>query len=290
MISAVITNLNGYHELWFTLQSVITELDSSGYDFEIIVADNGSEESELNLVRTLINNLKKKYEVRLVVWEQRKSCPGIRTAGMIEAKGDLVCFMDGHVILKSGYFTDTVPLFDDPDVYIVFSPEVYTAELLYEYTTEKQLEFEQSDTNLEPMSNEPYPTLSACQACTMIRKDFLNFFFPEDELNYIPYSMDEPNTPILAWMFGKKVLMNPKTYFAHRPWAYTPGGDCDYESWRPMGAYALAGKEGYEKSMAMWKSDKVLNLPEKHREFIEKNAVVKFKDLHQHLTDNGVRR
>lgn len=290
MISVVLTNLNGYQELWFTLQSVTTELKSSGYKYEIIVADNGSDKGSLELTETMVKNFSKDHDIRLVIWDKLKSCPGIRTAGMVEAKYDLVCFMDGHIILDHDYFQKTVPLFDNPDVYIVFSPEKYNSELLYEYSTDHQLKFQQSTTTYQPVTSEPYPVLSACQACTMIRRDFLKFIFAEDELNYIPYSMDEPYTPMLAWMFGKKVLMNPKTYFAHRPWAHTPNGNCDYESWRPLGAYAVAGKEGYDLSYNFWHSDKVLTVPQKHRDFIENNAIIKFADLSEYLTTNGVKR
>lgn len=287
-ISVIITNLNMYHETWFTLQSVIAELRSTGCQYEIIIADNGSVEAELDPLRALVERVAKYHDIKLVVWDRIKSAPGIRTAGMMEAKYDLVVFMDGHIILDHDYFKKNMALFDDPDVFVVLSPEIYYAEPLYEYTIVSQLHFGKSTLSWNPKSTNPYPVSSSCQACTMIRRDFLKFMFPEDELNYIPYSLDEPYTPLLAWMFGKKVLMNPNTYFAHRPWAMTPGGNCDYESWRPLGAYALAGNEGYQEARANWPSTKELILPEKHREFIEKNAVVKYKDLPQYLNTMGV--
>lgn len=287
MISVVITNLNNYHELWFTIQSVLSDIEG---EYEIIIADNGSEDQELSQVRKMVSNMVEYHPVKLVVYDKIKSCPGIRTAGMVEAKGELICFMDGHVILRKDYFKNTVPLFDDPDVYVVYAPEIYNAERLYEYTTQNQLKFEQSTATWNPVSEEPYPVAAACGACTMVRREIMDLFFPQEELNYIPYTMDEPNFALLSWMFGKKVLMNPKVAYAHRPWAYTPGGNCDYGAWRPMGAHALAGKDMFEKAYKFWKGDKQLILPEKHREFIEKNAKVKFKDLEKYLTDNGVKR
>ena len=287
MISIVITNLNNYHELWFTIQSVLSDIEE---EYEIIISDNGSEKEELDAVRRMIDTMSEYHPIRLVVYDKIKSCPGIRTAGMVEAKGDLICFMDGHVILRKDYFKNTVPLFNDPDVYVVYAPEIYNAEKLYEYTMDNQLKFEQSTSTWKPISEEPYPVLAACSACTMVRKEILNLFYPQDELDYIPYTMDEPNFAILSWMFGKKVLMNPKVAYAHRPWAYTPGGDCAYQDWRPLGAYALQGKEMFDKSYGFWKGNKELKLPEKHRDFIEKNAKVKFKDLREYLITNGVKR
>ena len=206
----------------------------------------------------------------------------------MEAKGELICFMDGHVILKHDYFQDTFPLFWDEDIYVIFAPEVYHAELLYEYPAHTQLNWEKSATIWEPKSDKPYPVLSACQACTMVRREIMDLFFPQDELDNIPYSMDEPYTPMLAWMFGKKVLMNVNTYFAHRPWAYTPKGNWDYESWRPVGAYAIGGQPAFEKSYNYWHSDKKLIMPEKHRQFILKNVKVKFEDLPEYFTNLGI--
>ena len=182
-----------------------------------------------------------------------------------------------------------MPLFDDPDVYVVFAPEVYNAEPLYEYPMGHQLNFEQSTTTWKPQSDKPYPVLAACQACTTVRREVLDLFFPQDELNYISYSMDEPYLPMLCWLFGKKALMNPLTYFAHRPWARTIGGNADYESWRPLGAYAVGGEPAFQKAYQFWKSDKKLIKPEKHRQFILKNAKIKYEDLKEHLINQGVK-
>jgi len=289
-ISAIITNLNNYQELWFTLENLISELKATGYKYEIIVADNGSEKGELGLVEQMVANITPYYPVRLVVWDRYKSCPGIRTAGMVEAKGELICFMDGHVILKRGYFESVVPLFDDKEVFIVNVPEVYYAQLHYEYTRDSQLNFEQSTSNWSAISPRPYPILAASNACTIVRREIMDLFFPQEELDYVPYTMDEPNFAILAWRFGKKAIMQPNTYFAHRPWGYTPGGDAGYEKWRPLGAYALGGDEMYEKAYNFWKGTERLTLPEKHRDFIERKSKVKFGDLREYLIDNGVQR
>jgi len=214
----------------------------------------------------------------------------------MEAKNDLVCFMDCHVLVRRGYFNNTIPLFDDPDVYIVNAPEAYYSQLFYEYPMNSVIGIAQSPAaTFEPVSDEPYPIAASCLACTTIRKDFLKLFFPEDELNYIPYSMDEPSPNLRAWMFGKKTLMNPKTSFAHTVWRDSPGRTMDFEFYKPMIAFALGGEEYYKTSLQYWrvnagKEDYEFNLPHKDREFVEKNAKVKLKDLGQYLITQGVKR
>ena len=302
-LSVVMTHLDDYEALWFTIQNTVNELEESQIEFEIIVSDAGSEPGSIGHTRDMVKKFAEKYDIKLIEYDPNtnllkrtiQNCPGSRTAGILKAKYDLVCFMDSHVIVKRNFFNSMIPLFDDPDVYIVYAPMMYITQLFYEYAMYPQVKNEQSTSTWEPVSEESYPVAAACNACTMIRKDYLKLFFPEDELKSIPYTMEEPTISLRAWMFGKKVLMNPKTAFAHSFFRHSGRGDFDFESIKPLAGYVFGGMEYYEKAVKDWRSEHFVlgfhvDLPEKDREFVEKNALVKYKDLGEYLISNGVKR
>jgi glycosyltransferase involved in cell wall biosynthesis len=295
-LSVVITHLDDPEGLWHTIQGLRIELANEKLEYEIIISDGGSVQQQLDLVRVMVKNFRD-FGVNISLIENSinlKGCAGVRTAGILKAKYDIVCFMDGHIHVDNSYFKKQLALFKDPDVYVAYAPMAYWAQLLYEYTL-NQVYFGQSTNTWNAVSNKPYPVAGACPCCTLVRRDILKLFFPEDEMKDIAYTMDEPSFAIRCWMFGKKVLFNPNTFHAHSYFRHSGRGDFNFERAKPKAAYALAGQELANQVMKEWKTydyvpDYIFNPPIKDREFVEKNAKVKHKDLENYLIKQGVKR
>jgi glycosyltransferase involved in cell wall biosynthesis len=123
------------------LTDTVTSLIKQDYDpgqYEIIIADNGSDDDTLSRAQ----HFRRQYQgrVKVVVENAIQSSYAARNRGIDAAKGDLLCFIDTDMTVKSGYISELAALFHehDPD-YVgckvrLFSKEK-TASALYNILT-----------------------------------------------------------------------------------------------------------------------------------------------------------
>lgn len=291
MISVVIPHVNEAENLYFTIERTVYELENSGLDYEILIVDNGSD-SIRTIDCIMLEHMKKRYRIRLIEYDNTKSPATARLIGLQEAKGDLVCFMDCHVLVQNGYFDKMISLFDDPEVYLGYSPVTLWVPAIYEHEL-SVLSPMHGFTNKgadKILQDTPYPVASATVACFMARKKILDFIVPEWGLTHVPYSVNEPHIAFRIWMMGKKVMFHPKAHYAHTGWRQSTGRNMNLGQMRSLAAYALGGRWLYDQIRAYWKLPEDKELPEQDREFIEKNAKVKFPELRDYLIKQGVKR
>ncbi|MEE9350243.1 MAG: glycosyltransferase family 2 protein [Flavobacteriaceae bacterium] len=101
-ISLIIATFNWIEALELTLISV---LNQTTQPFEVIIADDGSNDE----TKQLIDTFRTKFEIPLVhVWHEDKGfrLAEIRNKAIVKAKGDFICQIDGDIILHPKYIED----------------------------------------------------------------------------------------------------------------------------------------------------------------------------------------
>ena len=97
-LSVIIPVRNEASHLAATVEALLSALDGSGFDSELVLVDDGSTDRSADVVRSIAN---RRCELRVV------SQPNLgrfeaRRAGLSEARGDYVLFLDSRVKLVPG--------------------------------------------------------------------------------------------------------------------------------------------------------------------------------------------
>jgi mycofactocin system glycosyltransferase len=103
-VSIVVAVYNRAEEIGACIESLL-DLDYPSSKCEIIVVDDGSTDGTAAVVS--------KYDVRLVGLERNVGQSAARNAGVVEAEGEIVAFVDSDCIAESGWLRELVPYFED---------------------------------------------------------------------------------------------------------------------------------------------------------------------------------
>lgn len=105
-ISIIIPTFNGASRIGSCLDALLRQVKD--FDSEIIVVDDGSSDSTVDVVRTY-------PKVRLI--SQRNSGPAAaRNRGAAEAKGSVIVFTDDDCVPTPRWLSAMIKPFDDPDI------------------------------------------------------------------------------------------------------------------------------------------------------------------------------
>lgn len=108
MISVVIPLYNKAKSITTTLQSVFNQTYT---DFEVIVVDDGSTDNSMEVVRERVRELGNE-RVRLIT-QANAGVSAARNVGIMEAKGEYVCVLDGDDIWDKDFLKEMVRLIED---------------------------------------------------------------------------------------------------------------------------------------------------------------------------------
>src|SRR5438477_3130042 len=109
-VSVVIPNYNYAHFVGDAIDSVLAQTFA---DFEIIVVNNGSTDSSLEVLQ--------RYEDRIRLFDQdNRGQAGARNRGIEESQGELIAFLDADDVWEPNKLEKQIPLFDDPSVGLVY--------------------------------------------------------------------------------------------------------------------------------------------------------------------------
>lgn len=102
-VSVVIANLNGVK----TLGDQLTALEKQTYggDWEIVIADNGSTDGSIELIREWMNRLP---NLRLVDASAKRGSSYACNTGAAAARGDLLAFCDNDDVVSAGWLAALV--------------------------------------------------------------------------------------------------------------------------------------------------------------------------------------
>lgn len=112
-ISVIIPNYNGRQLLERNLPTVYTALGNSGLGYEIIIADDASEDDSVEFVKTQYPD---------IILVQSPTNSGFATninRGIFKAKGDLLLLLNSDVSLEPDYFKYLLHYFELPDTFSV---------------------------------------------------------------------------------------------------------------------------------------------------------------------------
>jgi glycosyltransferase involved in cell wall biosynthesis len=98
---------NNYHEVWFTIQALLTYHRPDLLDCEILVVDNFGDDALRNYIARIGKSM-----VRYERCNEIKGSAYARNKVFEKAKGDTVLCMDSHVLLEPNFLKD-IPITDN---------------------------------------------------------------------------------------------------------------------------------------------------------------------------------
>ncbi len=244
-ISIVIPMIHEYPSIYGTVNSLQAELLDCEYDWEIIVAENGTVDKNTPnaftgpkaLYRTLMSHGKLKY-----CFDDRQCGPVSRNTGARLATGDYVMFMDAHTSPGKNTIAPLATFLKDNEQ--VGCVQGLTAWSYYDYTRmgayyelfhphDKQIAGGGGPTLASHMhghymtpghvqgpwrklslDKKPFMCVMGSQAYTMYRRDeFLKLGGYFDEARFYPHP--EGYMPLKVWMSGKQVYTHPLSWHLH---------------------------------------------------------------------------
>lgn len=98
---------------WLDDQLSALTVQTCGEDWEVVVADNGSSDGSLDLVRSWTSRFPR---IRLVDASERSGPAAARNVGAREASGDLLAFCDADDVVRAGWLSSLVAALANADV------------------------------------------------------------------------------------------------------------------------------------------------------------------------------
>ncbi|OGG42921.1 hypothetical protein A3G50_01385 [Candidatus Jorgensenbacteria bacterium RIFCSPLOWO2_12_FULL_42_11] len=125
-LSVIIPTYNEAKRLPLTLIDVDKHLSAVGYDYEIIVVDDGSKDATIDIAKRLSHLIK---NLRIIENEKNHGKGWVVRQGMLEAKGQWRLFMDADNATSADQFQKMMPYLADYQI-IIGSRDVKGAKLV----------------------------------------------------------------------------------------------------------------------------------------------------------------
>lgn len=211
MISVIILSWNRKKEILRTLD----DLQRQTYkDFEIVVVDQGSTDGTLEAVAS--------YPVRIIRLHQNFGVPGGRNVGAVNAKGDVLVFLDNDASLSDDALERVVALFKDKSIGIV------GFQILIESTKMLDLSSWVYQKGKLKDSDKAFYSYTYCGCGHAIRKglfDTVGYYWDE-----LFFSWEESEYSIRVLDAGHSILYSPDIKVYHRispeNRTFKPEGEC----------------------------------------------------------------
>ena len=125
-LSVIIPTYNEAKRLPLTLIDVDRHLSAVGYDYEIIVVDDGSKDATIDIAKRLSHLIK---NLRIIENEKNHGKGWVVRQGMLEAKGQWRLFMDADNATSADQFQKMMPYLADFQI-IIGSRDIKGAKLV----------------------------------------------------------------------------------------------------------------------------------------------------------------
>lgn len=285
-ISIVISARNEFPNIAHTVHSIISDLEIAGYGykageppkFEIIIADNGSEDRTVEFFtysksysspsglerspRGMITNGYLKY-----VFDPIMGNVSARNTGTRWARGKYLFFCDAHIALRPGTFTHMIEAIDKYGG--IVHPVIewmgaYPPKGGYQYSLKLGEKFWGTWNRLK-VSDEPFfiPMSGHCML-GMLRQQFLDFHGYNDFFRV--YGGGETYLDLKWWMFGSNSVVVPKAMVYHlsagRGYSYKMD---DLIHNMALSAYLIGGMKWWERILITY-----INKPGTNHEYVKK--------------------
>lgn len=210
LVSIIIVNYNGEKWLKNCFQSI---LDQTYKNFEIILVDNASTDSSLDLTR------KEFPEVVIVECEKNWGFAEGNNLGYEKARGDLILLLNNDTKLEKTCLEEFVFAFKNPDISIaqaklVLMREPHLLDVAGSFWINSSLLHHIGFKKLakDPRYNQDYPVFSAKGACMLVRRSVIDAIGFLDKDYWCYY--EETDFCHRAWLSGFK------SWYLHKPVCY----------------------------------------------------------------------
>ena len=217
--SVIIAHLNDSIELYYTLWDLFKELD--GFDYEIIIVDNGSEPDEIANIAKYLDRIIRYHDVKFYQYSEFQGTVPPWQFGIEKATGEYLIIIDSHVTVSSGYFKKQYEVLkNDKDIKVLYSASCFTdygKDLSFNYRFEKD-KLELTFLNLSQVSQEKLSEPLASQmGCVIVDREFFTKIgmFGNCFLKYGGYGAEELMLAFKIKMFGGKTVFNREVFFHH---------------------------------------------------------------------------
>lgn len=216
-ISVIIVNYNGKKYLKDCIGSLLLNKTPK---FEIIVVDNGSTDSSLEILKDpLIHN--SKYKIHLIKNRTNLGFAGGNNIGIKYAKGEYVLLLNNDTVVENFFLTNLLKAFKEipnlgcaqPKIVLMRDPNVIDScgsfftdsSFLYHYGYDKNQELE--------IYNKPFPVFSVKGVAMLIRKSLVGKIglFDDDFWSYY----EETDFCHRVWLAGYECWYYPKAKIFH---------------------------------------------------------------------------
>ena len=207
-VSFILPALNEGENLLKTIQSL---QEASTCEYEIIIVDNGSTDNSTDFLEQDHDSTC----IRLFKTEKPLGAASARNFGAAFAQGDIVVFVDAHVIFSPGWLDPIRELLQREEMGIV-APAISSWDAP---TTSGGFGMQWTDAQLnvgwlEKRSSEPYAVPLLPGMCLAFRRDF--FYEIEGfDSGMLGASMEDLEICLRAWLLGYQVFIVPEVVVSH---------------------------------------------------------------------------
>jgi len=316
MISFIIPSYEEWPRLNFTVSSIILNMakldgwhDTNTDEYEIIIVNDGEvhpdfrrwiDSERVDSQRVRAHNVKL---IERPIGIRPRSAAIARTIGAKEAQGDILWFVDGHIMLLKESIPTTLKLLDDGVGEVIHQPCTSAGinpERYYSYNLTLEKDFWGTNNN-QPKSREPYHIAAfAHHSLTMRKRDFMMVggYNP----NFDSYGGEEVYFDFKCWMMGLRVMINTYGHLIHidSPRKFK-GRSWDLSRNLFLGAYVLGGEPWLERLRGRflrerlgWQEETKIAVDsarthgEEERFWIEGNAKMTLEELLTFFSDSGI--
>lgn len=261
-------------------------------EIEVIIADNGSNESHLKNYEKL-QEFHHGFEVKVISYPYPGRVIPAKAKAYEQATGDYLLFADAHILYYPGSFASSIALFQREDIGAVC--------MLHNHLgmTPVNVEFLGGDKKCyetgEPAryNDDPRIIFMSGYSGTMIKREWydkLGRLFP-DVFEQVGggYCADEDLLCTLTWLFGKKVILNSKAIYWHLIYKHN-GDEGKVKGLTDSLLVAHYLKNGddpeWHKWVTNWRGSidpelltKIPEIAKEAREYIKANSKWKYSDL-----------
>lgn len=238
-VSVVITARNEYPIILGTILSFYEELTFWGYEFEIIVVDNMSNDLGPQVIKDKFRRWIREGILRVIEFNERAGNVLVRNVGAREAKGDVVILCDAHLSIARGAIHGMVQNWsrvgglwhpsihswgDTSDIrcygYRLALEQKFWGNLsryLPDYAKTPPKELPEPPEGLEDRWLDgpfPHQVPMASHCCILVgRKEYLELGGYHDSFRC--YGGGEPFLDLLYWLMGRAVWIEPRALVRH---------------------------------------------------------------------------
>lgn len=211
-LSVIIPNFNGRNLLENNLPSVFKALEAWGGSFEVIVADDASEDDSVSF-------LKKTYpEIILVLNQVNRGFSSNINSGLRRASGELVLALNNDVSLSADYFKPLLLHFKKSDTFGVMgalcNPKTQTIEDGAKLCEKSWGGLYRTTKNLLSPDSPVLPSLFLSGANAMMNREKLAAVGYFNEL-FDPFYNEDVELGLRAWRMGWKCVFDSRAKAYH---------------------------------------------------------------------------